>query len=297
MSSRYAERNHDHPGAVDGPRGKAAARSPAHEFAHLRRSPRCRRTHRLRVGESRPAHDTVAGHPSDPGHRPGSGRRCRPARFAQLLSDTAAVTAPGDAAAPTANELQPASWQGSSWNGGDEHEALELGRRVAATDVGTETLGRLENMVDKLAIKYPVTPPQELLEPVRRHVSYVARLLDARKTLDEHHRLLVVGGWLSLLAATLNIDLERRNTVASWLATATSLARETGQDEIHAWRYETEVWQLLTDGDYRRAAELSQAAQQFAPRGSSAAIDHADPPGSPTRVHQAAAAKVTSRRR
>ncbi|MGH3907015.1 MAG: helix-turn-helix domain-containing protein, partial [Pseudonocardiaceae bacterium] len=194
------------------------------------------------------------------------------ARFAQLLNDTRAVAAAHGAASPTANVLQPASWQGAARNGGDEPDALELARRVAATDVGTETLGRLEDMVDKLAIKYPVTPPQELLEPVRRHVSYVMRLLDARKTLDEHHRLLVVGGWLSLLAATLYIDLERPNAATSWLATATSLARETGQDEIHAWRYETEAWQVLTDGDYRRAAELSQAAQQFAPRGSSAAI-------------------------
>lgn len=191
------------------------------------------------------------------------------ARFTQLNNDTRAVTAPGGA--PTSDELQMAVWQGPSGNG-DEHEALELARRVAATDVGTETLGRLENMVDQLAIKYPVTPPQELLEPVRRHVAYVMRLLDARKTLDEHRRLLVVGGWLSLLAATLYIDLERPNAATGWLATVGSLAREAGQDEIHAWRYETEAWQVLTDGDYRRAAELSRAAQQLAPRGSSAAV-------------------------
>ncbi|MGH3911131.1 MAG: XRE family transcriptional regulator, partial [Pseudonocardiaceae bacterium] len=58
----------------------------------------------------------------------------------------------------------------------------------------------------------------------------------------------------------------------SWLNTATSLAQQTGHDEIHAWRYETEAWQVLTDGDYRRAVELSRTAQQIAPRGSSAAI-------------------------
>jgi hypothetical protein len=43
-------------------------------------------------------------------------------------------------------------------------------------------------------------------------------------------------------------------------------------DEIHAWCLETEAWRVLTDGDCQHAIELSQAAQQAAPRGSSAAI-------------------------
>lgn len=98
------------------------------------------------------------------------------------------------------------------------------------------------------------------------------QLLDARMTLDEHRRLLVIGGWLSLLTATLYIDLEQRAAGAAWLATATSLATQTEHTEMHAWCYETEAWQVLTDGNYRHAADLSQAAQQLAPRGSSAVI-------------------------
>jgi tetratricopeptide (TPR) repeat protein len=50
------------------------------------------------------------------------------------------------------------------------------------------------------------------------------------------------------------------------------LAQQTGQSEIYAWRYETEAWQVLNDGDYHHAVELSQAAQRLAPHGSSAAI-------------------------
>jgi transcriptional regulator with XRE-family HTH domain len=172
----------------------------------------------------------------------------------------------------TSNDLQLAVWLGSSPTGGEEHEALELARRVAASDVSTETLRRLEDMVDELAVKYSVTPPRELLDPVRRHVSYCLRLLDARKTLDEHRRLLVVGAWLSLIAATLYVDLENRAAANSWLATTASLAQQAGQSEIYAWRYETEAWKVLIDGDYRQAVELSQAAQRLAPHGSSAAI-------------------------
>ncbi len=168
--------------------------------------------------------------------------------------------------------LQLATWQGASLHGEDEHEALELARRVAASDVGTETLSRLEDMVDELAIKYSTTPPRELLGPVRRHIAYVMHLLGARKTFDEHRRLLIVGGWLSLIAGTLCIDLEQRLAANSWLATAASLAKQAGQSEIYAWRYETEAWQALIDGNYQHAVELSQAAQRLAPRGSSAAI-------------------------
>jgi hypothetical protein len=174
--------------------------------------------------------------------------------------------------AATSHGLQLAVWQDTALRGGGEHDAVELARRVAASDVGAETLSRLEGMVDELAVKYPVTPPQELLDPVRRHISYVMQLVDSRKTLNEHRRLLIVGGWLSLIAATLYIDLEQRGAANSWLATAASLAQQTDQSEIYAWRYETEAWQVLTDGDYHHAVELSQTAQRLAPRSSSAAI-------------------------
>lgn len=154
----------------------------------------------------------------------------------------------------------------------DEQDALELTRRVSASDVGEGTLGRLELVVDDLAVAYPVTAPWELLGRVRQHLDYVARLLDVRKTLTEHRRLLVVGGWLSLLAATLHVDMKHDAAATARLRTAASLARHAEHDEIRAWCYETAAWQVLTAGDYRRAVDLSRLAQQLAPAGSSVAI-------------------------
>ena len=154
----------------------------------------------------------------------------------------------------------------------DETEALELARRVVASEVGHETLSRLELAVDDLCTAYPVTPPAALLLRVREHLGFVARLLDARKTLREHGRLLVVAGWLSLLAATLHIDLRQRSPAAARLTTAEELARHTGHAEIAAWTLETRAWSALTDGEQRRALELAQAAQRIAPRRSSALI-------------------------
>ncbi|MFH8220441.1 helix-turn-helix transcriptional regulator [Streptomyces sp. NPDC018057] len=157
----------------------------------------------------------------------------------------------------------------------DEFDALELARRVSASDVGRETLERLEFAFDDLAMKYPVSPPQDLLRRVRKHSSYVARLMDARTTLAEQRRLYVVGGWFQLLGATLHIDLHQDDAATARLQTAATLAQHAEHREIEAWCYETDAWRVLTDGDYKRALELSLIAQKLAPVGTSAAIQSA----------------------
>ena len=154
----------------------------------------------------------------------------------------------------------------------DEIAALELARRAAASDVGLATVERLEAVADSLATAYHGTPPAVLLPRVRRHLGYVTQLLDSRATLAERRRLLITGGWLSLLAATCSVDLGHRDAAAAHLATAAQLARETGHPEIAAWALETRAWEVLIDGDYRQALALSRAAQRVAPDGSSAHI-------------------------
>lgn len=154
----------------------------------------------------------------------------------------------------------------------DEQDALELARRVGASDVGEETVSRLEAVVDDLASLYSTTGSSVLLPRIRQHLVFVQQLLDARKTLIEHRRLLVVGGWLSLLGATVHIDLNQADAATARLRTAASLANHAEHTEIRAWCYETEAWRVLTDGHYARAANLSRAAVALAPAGSSAAI-------------------------
>jgi transcriptional regulator with XRE-family HTH domain len=154
----------------------------------------------------------------------------------------------------------------------DETAALDFGRLAAASDAGEITVQRLEQAADSLAAAYHRTPPAELLGRVRLQMGYAGRLLDGRSTLDEHRRILVAGGWLSLLAATCLIDAGRNAAAAAHLGTAAQLARETGHAEIAGWCLETRAWQVLTAGDYRGAVTLAQAAQRAAPPGSSAFI-------------------------
>jgi transcriptional regulator with XRE-family HTH domain len=158
---------------------------------------------------------------------------------------------------------------------GDGGEAVELARRIAASDISEQTLTYLESGFDDLACRYQFDPPGQLLIDVDRALRYVGKLLDARKTLREQRRLLVVGGWISLLGATLLIDLDRDRAASAYLSTAMDLAEQAENREIAAWCYETRAWQALTASDFKAAVDLSRAAQGFAPVGSSVAIQAA----------------------
>ncbi|WP_084723079.1 helix-turn-helix domain-containing protein [Streptomonospora alba] len=154
----------------------------------------------------------------------------------------------------------------------EESAAWDLSRVLTASDVGDSTLERLEMAVDELAIGYPGTPPAVLLGRVRRHLDYASSLTGRRMTLDEHRRLLDICGWLSLLAATCAIDLQYWSASEARLNASAKISQITNDAELSGWCLETQAWQSLTDGDYRRAITLSQGAQQLAPRTGSAFI-------------------------
>ncbi|MEV6306493.1 helix-turn-helix transcriptional regulator [Actinoplanes sp. NPDC051861] len=153
-----------------------------------------------------------------------------------------------------------------------ELEALELEQRACRSDVSDAVLDRLEQIADRMAMSYATTPPADLIPRVRRHLQYVEQLLDGHKTLRQHRRLLVVGGWLSLLRATLHIDLQQRLAADAHLGTAAALAEQAEHPEIAAWCLETQAWDALTGGDYRRAVDLSRHAQAIAPADGSAIV-------------------------
>ena len=213
--------------------------------------------------------------PCNPGHISNlrSGKARPSPELAEALDERLGAGGSLCALVPAHERRRPQST--ASWDDGaaaDEIAALELGRLAEATEVGTGTVERLELAVDELAIAYPSTPSAELYGRVRGYLGYVSRLLDARMTLAEHRRLLVVGGWMSLLAATTLIDLHRDHAATAHLRTAAQLAREADHAEITAWCLETQAWQMLTAGDYQRAADISQAAQRIAPKTGSAFI-------------------------
>ena len=87
---------------------------------------------------------------------------------------------------------------------------LALAARAETTEVGPAAVEALEEVAELLARAYATTHPAVLLAQVRRRAGEVAALLDRRSTLAQRRRLLVVGGWLALLGATLHVDLGDR---------------------------------------------------------------------------------------
>ncbi|MEW2430821.1 helix-turn-helix transcriptional regulator [Micromonospora sp. NPDC047644] len=153
-----------------------------------------------------------------------------------------------------------------------EAEADDLLQRIAASDVSNHTLTRIEQGVDDLASLYPTTAPTDLLPMVRQHLAHVGRLLAGRATVAQQRRLVVAGGWLAVLRATVHIDLQQPGAASAHLTAASGLADHADHPEILGWCLETRAWEVLTTGDYRGALRLAQQAQEVAPIGSSAHI-------------------------
>jgi hypothetical protein len=149
---------------------------------------------------------------------------------------------------------------------------LALAARAETTEVGPAAVEALEEVAELLARAYATTHPAVLLAQVRRRAGEVAALLDRRSTLAQRRRLLVVGGWLALLGATLHVDLGDRIAAVGARTAAASLGRETNHREIAAWAVEIAAWTALTDRDWRRATRLAAAGEALAPAGSSAAV-------------------------
>jgi transcriptional regulator with XRE-family HTH domain len=211
--------------------------------------------------------------PCDPGliSRLVNGKQRPSADIAQRLDDV--LGARGELVAlASASALAPPLLTGASTPADDEIAALELARQAAASEVGAPTVEALELAVDDLAVAYHGTAPAALLDRARSYLDYTGRLSSVKATLGEHRRLLISGGWLSLLAATCLIDLHHDRAAAAHLRTAAQLARETEHPEIAAWCLETRAWQLLISDDYKQAIQVAQGAQRVAPRGSSAYI-------------------------
>ena len=178
--------------------------------------------------------------PCNPGHISNlrSGKARPSPELARTLDDRLDAGGALAALTPGAAPRRPQPAASARDGVAEEIAALDLARLAELTEVGTATVERLELAVDELATAYPGTPPAELNSRVRGYLGYTRRLLDGRMTLAEHRRLLVVAGWLSLLAATTLIDLHRDHAAAAYLCTAAQLAARPGtpRSPPGAWR-------------------------------------------------------------
>ncbi len=144
--------------------------------------------------------------------------------------------------------------------------------RVITSELPESLPAFLEFIADDLSRAYPKSRPDQLLAEIQWRIRGVRALLQGRTTLMEHRRLMVVLGWLSMLAAACHVDLGEGRAAAAQLWVAREVAIEAEHTEIDAWRAEIMARQHLALGEYLVAVVAAQIAQQAAPRGSYAMI-------------------------
>ena len=78
--------------------------------------------------------------------------------------------------------------------------------------------------------------------------------------------MLVLAGWLALLAGCVEYDLGRPADAGAARRLALSLGAETGHAGITGWAHEMTAWMALTSGNYRGAIAAARAGSDAAPR-------------------------------
>jgi hypothetical protein len=144
-------------------------------------------------------------------------------------------------------------------------EAAELAREAEASDIGAGTLENLDLAVDRLCRDYASAPPALLIPRVQARLRGLRRLHTGRVNLAQRRQLLVAGGWLATLLATLQFDAGDQPAAEDSRDAALQLGKAAGHQEIMAWSFELLAWFALVNHQPRQALDLAQQGLTLAP--------------------------------
>jgi hypothetical protein len=144
-------------------------------------------------------------------------------------------------------------------------EATELAREAEASDIGAGTLETIDLAVDRLRRNYASAPPALLIPRVQGRLRNLRRLHTGRLNLAQRRQLLVAGGWLATLLATLQFDTGDQPAAENSRDAALQLGKAAGHQEIMAWSFELLAWFALVNNQPRQAIDLAQQGLTLAP--------------------------------
>jgi hypothetical protein len=178
------------------------------------------------------------------------------------LLPTDGVPPPGEVAASPA-ELADVAFLEAAADGAVE--AAELAREAEASDIGAGTLENIDLAVDRLCRGYASAPPALLIPRVQGRLRGLRRLHTGRVNLAQRRQLLVAGGWLATLLATLQFDAGDQSAAEDSRDAALQLGKAAGHQEIMAWSFELLAWFALVNHQPRQALDLAQQGLTLAP--------------------------------
>jgi hypothetical protein len=172
------------------------------------------------------------------------------------------IAPPGEVAATPA-ELADVAFLEAAADGAVE--AVELAREAEASDLGAGTLENIDLAVDRLRRSYASAPPTLLIPRVQARLRGLRRLHTGRINLAQRQQLLVAGGWLATLLATLEFDAGDQPAAEDSRDAALQLGKAAGHQEIMAWSFELLAWFALVNHQPRQALDLAQQGLTLAP--------------------------------
>ncbi len=139
-------------------------------------------------------------------------------------------------------------------------DTLEFLGRLRMSDVSAATLDAIRITAERLCCEYPCADPHDLHTEGTTWLRRITSLLDGRLTLAQHREVLVLAGWVALLVGCVDYDLGRRTEAEATRRAALSLGKESDHPEILGWGAEMAAWFALTQGNYRGAIDVADAA-------------------------------------
>jgi tetratricopeptide (TPR) repeat protein len=115
------------------------------------------------------------------------------------------------------------------------------------------------------ASTYASAPPALLIPRVQARLRGLRRLHTGRVNLAQRRQLLVAGGWLATLLATLQFDAGDQPAAEDSRDAALQLGKAAGHQEIMAWSFELLAWFALVNHQPRQALDLAQQGLTLAP--------------------------------
>jgi transcriptional regulator with XRE-family HTH domain len=149
---------------------------------------------------------------------------------------------------------------------GEELEAWEIADALTRSSVSPTALDMMERAVTGYATRYPSTPPEVLMVPVRQQLRRLRHALTQPQTLQVRRWAVQLVGVLSGIAGNLWLDVDRADQAVTFFELGRLAGSEAEDSDLTAWVLATHSIAPFFAGRPAEAVELLDEASELARR-------------------------------
>ncbi|MFC7591645.1 hypothetical protein ACFQYP_54055 [Nonomuraea antimicrobica] len=145
-------------------------------------------------------------------------------------------------------------------------ESSKILNQAERSNVGDDTIARLNTELQQTAHNYLKTPMGQLLADMRRIRDEALLLLEGHQPLRYRTELHMIAGWAMTMLGWASTDLGRVDATAAHTRTAWYFAQEAGNDALRAWVCKTRQVAAYWADDLEAATHHAERGLFFATR-------------------------------